>query len=276
MHFRGGDAERGAYLGLPTLAIVAWHGIRTWRSATTRLLLALLGTAALVTLGTGVAVRGRVRLWLPWSLVARAPVFDNVLPVRIALFCSLAAAVIVAIWTASRRGWTSWALPLLAVAALVPAVWRADYRMHPERWAFFTDGTYKTACIQRNENVAIFPFGFWGNSMLWQAETGFWFRMAEGYLLPDPPPANLADPLIRKLTYTTENPTVPEILGFVRRKQVDRILSVDIYTHPNGTQMHRFGQVQDEGGVLIAPACGYPTLQKGIHPTPPHPAAATG
>jgi hypothetical protein len=275
VHFRGSDAERGAYLGLPTLAIVAWYAIGTRRSETTRLLVALLGTAALVTLGTGIAVRGRIRLWLPWSEMARAPLLDNVLPVRIALFCSLAAAVIVAIWTASSRGLLSWALPALAVAALVPAVWRADYRMHPERWAFFTTGFYKT-CIPRNENVAIFPFGFWGSSMLWQAETGFWFRMAEGYLLPNPPAANLADPVVRKLTYTTENPTMAELIGFVKRKQVDRILSVEIYVHPNGTQMHRFGPVNGGGGVLVAPACGYPSLQRGIHPTPPHPKTAEG
>ncbi len=270
IHFRGSDTERGAYLGLPTVAIVAWYAVRRWRLPTTRLLLALLGTAALVTLGTGVAVRGRIRLWLPWSVVARAPIFDNVLPVRIALFSSLAAAVIVALWTASRRGWIAWALPLLAMAALLPAFWRTDFRMHPERWAFFTDGAYK--CFPQNENVAVFPFGFWGNSMLWQAESGFWFRMAGGYLLPDPPAANLADPTVRELTYTDQFPTIPEILAFARNKKVDRIFSVDVYVHPNGTQMHRFGAVQNVGGVLIAPACGYPSLQKGVHPTPPHPA----
>ena len=57
-----------------------------------------------------------------------------------------------------------------------------------------------------------------------------------------------------------------EILGMARRKHVGRILSVDIYTHPDGHQMHRFGEVQDLGGVLVSPACGYPSMQKGIHP----------
>ena len=31
------------------------------------------------------------------------------------------------------------------------------------------------------------------------------------------------------------------------------------------------GQVNGSPGVYVAPACGYPSLQKGIHPTPPHP-----
>ena len=207
---------------------------------------------------------------LPWNALVCLPLLDNVLPVRIALFASLATAVIVALWTASRRGWSSRMLPALAVAALVPAVWHSDYRTVPERWPFFTDGLYKV-CIPRNENVAIFPYGFWGNSMLWQAESGFWFRMAEGYLRPKPPPAFLADPTVTELTFTTDNPKPPQILAFARNKQVDRILSVLIYPHPSSNQMHRFGAVQLLGGVLVSPACGYPSLRQGVHPTSAHP-----
>src|SRR5581483_8222012 len=55
----------------------------------------------------------------------------------------------------------------LAVFSLAPAVWRIAYRDIPERWPFFTEGLYKT-CIPRGENVAVFPFGVLGNSMLWQ------------------------------------------------------------------------------------------------------------
>ena len=36
--------------------------------------------------------------------------------------------------------------------------------------------------------------------------------------------------------------------------------------------MHRFGAVQLDGGVLVAPACGYPSLQKAVMPTSAHPA----
>jgi hypothetical protein len=138
--------------------------------------------------------------------------------------------------------------------------------VHPERWAFFTQKQYEI-CFPKNENVAIFPFGAWGASTLWQAESGFYFRMPEGYLAPTPPAKNLAsDPLIRLMTYTLENPTPAEIIAFAKNKKVDRILSVDIYVHPSGTQMRRFGEVQLLGGVQVSPACGYPSMQKGIHP----------
>lgn len=269
-NFPSSDAERGAYLGLPTLAIGAWYAISRRRSPAGRFLVLAFAVAVLSTLGTELQIRGRSVVSLPWKLLADVPLFDNVLPVRLAMFGSLAAAVIVASWAASRRGWSAWLLPMLAVAALIPAFWHSDYRTVPERWPFFTDGFYKL-CLPRNENVAIFPFGFWGSSMLWQAESGFWFRMADGYLRPKPPPASLSDPTVQKLTYTTDNPTPREIIAFARNKQVDRILSVVVYVHPSGNQMHRFGTVQDAGGVLVAPACGYPSLRTGVHPTSAHP-----
>jgi len=268
-HFPSNDAERGAYLGIPTLVIVVLWFIRGRRSATVRLQTVLLLVAAIVTLGTALTVRGESKVGLPWGFIARLPIFDNVLPARISLFCALGAAVIVASWSAQARGIRSWLLPTLAVASLVPAVWHADYVLRPERWSFFTHGTYK--CIPEGENLAIFPFGFWGNSLLWQAETGFRFRLAEGYLQPNPPAANLADPFVQKLTYTTENPTVADLIGFVRRKQVDRVISVGIYAHPNATQLHRLGILQaDNAGIYWVPGCGYPSLRAGIHPTDPH------
>jgi hypothetical protein len=268
--FRGNDAERGAYIGLPTLAIACWYFVDASRSAVRRFLLAALAVAVLLTLGTELVVEGSSVFPLPWKEIAGRPLFNNVLPARFAAYVSLTAAVIVAFWTASRRGVLSWALPALAVAALVPAFWLPDFRSHPERWPFFTTSAYK-GCIPKNENVAIFPFGYKDDSMLWQAESGFWFRMPEGYLAPDPPAANIDhDPVIQMLSYTLADPTPDQIVGLVQRKKIDRIVSVVIYVHPNGTEMHRFGQVQFIGGVSIAPACGYPSLQKGIEPSPPY------
>ena len=267
-HFRGNDAEAGAYLGIPTLVIVAWFALGARRSAAAALPARRARGRAVLTLGTGLVVKGHIEAWLPWR-ARRGPAARSTTSSRrvSASTSSLVAAVIVALWTASRHGWARWVLPALAVAAIVPDVTKAYWTVHPERWAFFTDKTYRI-CFPKNENVAIFPFGFWGDSMLWQAESGFWFRMPEGYLAPDPPDKNLkSDPLIRMATYTLENPTPIEIIAFAKNKKVDRIVSVKIYIHPNGHEMRHFGQVQDSGGVLVSPACGYPSMQKGIHPS---------
>ena len=66
-----------------------------------RYLLAALAAAVILTLGTGLVVEGQLEFWLPWHAVARLPVLDNVLPARLALYASLAAALIVALWTGS-------------------------------------------------------------------------------------------------------------------------------------------------------------------------------
>lgn len=177
--------------------------------------------------------------------------------------------MIVALWAATRRGWARWLLPALAVLAIVPDLTHAFWQVHPERWQFFTSKTYKI-CFPRDQNVAIFPFGSWDASTLWQAESGFYFRMPGGYLAPTPPAKNLAsDPVIQMLTYTLANPNPDEIIAFARNKKVDRIISVAIYVHPSGSEMRQFGQVQESGGVLISPACSYPSMQKGIHPAAP-------
>ncbi len=270
-HFRGNNSEEGAYLGIPTLAIVVWYAFSARRSAVTRFLLAGLALAVLLTLGTELVVKGQNELWLPWDEVARLPIFDNVLPARFVLYASLAAAVIVAVWTAGRRGIAHWLLPALAVAALVPDLSRAYYVVHPERWGFFTTGTYK-ACIPKNENLLILPYGANDDSTLWQAETGFWFRMPEGYLTPRPPEKFAAnDPLVQQSANPYYVPSIPDILAFVHRKKVDRVASVVIYVPPTGEQMHSFGVLYGGGGMYVAPGCGYPSLQEGIHPTPPHP-----
>jgi hypothetical protein len=258
--FRGNAAEAGAYLGIPTLVIIAWFALGARKSPIARYLLVALAATAILTLGTGLTVADHTYRGLPWKFLARVPPFNNVLPTRFSAYLALIAAVIVALWTASRHGWTRWVIPALAVAAIVPDLTKAYWTTHPERWAFFTDKTYKI-CFPKNESIAIFPFGFWGSSTLWQAESGFWFRMPEGYLEPRPPEKNLkSDPLIRLVTDTDENPTASLIVAFARNKKVDRIVSVKIYVHPNGHEMRRFGPVQDTGGVLVSPACGYPSL----------------
>ena len=269
-HFRGNDSEAGSYLGIPTLVIVVWFAFGARRSAVARYLLVALAVAAILMLGTGFVVKGHVEFWLPYREIASLPIFNNVLPARFAVYASLAAGVIVALWTAARHDWVRWVLPALAVAALVPDMSRGWFVTHPERLAFFTSGAYKL-CIKKNENVAIFPFGFRGDSTLWQAETGFWFRMPEGYLAPSPPASDIDDdPLIQMETYTYDNPTPAQIIRFVHQEKVDRIVSVITNANPNGTQMHRFGQLQVVDDVYVAPGCGYASMQEVIQPSPPH------
>jgi hypothetical protein len=188
--FLGNDAEAGAYLGFPTLAIVGLYAWRRRRTPGGRFLVGSFAVAALAALGTALHVAGERVVSLPYGLLARLPLFNNVLPVRYALYASLAAAVMVAAWAASPgRTWLRVLLPALAVVALFPHFGKVPYLGHgywhiePERPRFFADGLYRT-CLREDENLLVIPYGQRGESMLWQAESDFYFRQAGGYISP--------------------------------------------------------------------------------------------
>ena len=253
--FRGGSPEAGAYLGIPTLVIIAWYATSARRSTVARYLLAALAVGVILTLGTAIVVRNQTEFWLPLHAVAGFPVLDNVLPARLALYVSLIAAVIVALWTAHRTGWARWLLPALAVAALAPDLSRAYYVVHPARLSFFTDDLYKR-CVPQNENLLIFPYGVRGDSTLWQAETNFWFRIPEGYLRPGAPAHFVNDPFVQAELFESGTARIDQILVFVHGKHVDRIASVESDKTPTRAQIRQLGTLSSRGGMYIAPGCG--------------------
>jgi len=264
------DYERGLYLGLPALAIVLLLAIRARRSAAVRWLLAELVLAIVFASGSALHVDGRRMFALPWRLVARAGTLDNLEPARFALYAALASAVAVALWIGGSRGRIfsrPAVLPALAVAALVPAVFlHGSWARAPQRWPFFTDKLYEL-CIPKGETLAIFPFGRWGDSMLWQAESGFRFDLAEGDAGRDTYPQTFVfTPVAAELQFEFPDkvPTMGQLSAFAKTHRVDRFVSVQIDDppdgYPTGSEMNAFRPVQYLGGVVVAPACGYDSL----------------
>jgi hypothetical protein len=92
---------------------------------------------------------------------------------------------VVALWAASSRAPRRLriALPVLAVAAVLPSLWSGVWHRDATRVGFFADGTYKL-CLGPDDVVLMLPSPAWNDSMLWQAEAGYGFRMAMGYLSP--------------------------------------------------------------------------------------------
>jgi hypothetical protein len=282
-HFPGYLEEQGSYLSVPLLLILVLLAVRKRRSPGIRFLLAGFILTLVLAAGTALTVEGHRVVGFPWALLASSPGFNNVLPERMAVYAALTAAVGVALWIASTavgRLSSHWLLPTLAVASVVPAFWHVPYTAVPDRPAFFAQGLFK--CIPRGETVAIFPFGRWGDSTLWQAESDFWFNMTEGNLTHDNAPANFVfRPVVSTLTFqfldVTSRPTMAQLRAFTVSQHVDRVVSEEqdsdypfgTQAYPNETQMRAFGAVQAIGGVYVAPACGHTSLTgdtRGDHP----------
>ena len=203
--FLGNDSENGAYLGLPCLAIVAWFVWSKRRTPTARFLAIMLAFGLVLELGFSLHVAGTSYVSLPWSKVGNLPVLNSVLPVRYSLFVALGAAVAVASWAAagSAPRLARAILPALAVVAIAPSLWNSEWHEHPSRPAFFSSGTY-VKCLVPGENVLVLPFPYWSGAMLWQAESNFDFRLADGYI--STVPTGLPDYAYAEQLATTNEP----------------------------------------------------------------------
>ena len=183
--FVGNTAENGAYLGMPLIAILLLFAWTKRRSAEARLLTLLLALGVLCELGTALYTRGDRHLALPWRLVSGLPGFDNVLPVRLAVYVALAASVAAAWWAGSTDAprWARAGLVTAALVAIAPAFWLDAWHTRPNRPAFFSAGLYKHY-LKPNDTILLLPYPSLSGGMLWQAEAGFRFRVADVSLSP--------------------------------------------------------------------------------------------
>jgi hypothetical protein len=109
------------------------------------------------------------------------PVLRLAIPGRFVLYAWLAIAVAVSYWLSqpshSRVRWGAFAVSALFLAPNVAARWgtRLD---EPA----LLRGTSLAREVPPRSTVLALPFGIAGNSMYWQVEAGFRFRLAGGYL----------------------------------------------------------------------------------------------
>jgi hypothetical protein len=162
--------------GLPLLVIIALF----WREAgaPSRLLVAMLAAALLASLGP--------QLWfgahftsvvMPWVVMLAVPLLKGALPVRFALYATLALALIAALWVArGGRGRAAAALLAWALTVAAPHVSRPAPLLD-----FFRPGRLE-AVLGASARVLILPGPTEDNSAFWQAENGFGFAQVTGDL----------------------------------------------------------------------------------------------
>jgi hypothetical protein len=183
---RGSNTE--GYLGLPLVALIVTFLWRQRRSRAAWVAGLSLLVAAACTLGNWVVVRGhRTSIPAPWLVLGKLPILRYAIPVRLALFVALPAAVIVAMFLSEASGRASgvttgrawrWGLALLAMAFIVPDLGNPAWDTPIHDPAFFAGGTYRRY-LQPADNVLTIPA--WGPNERWQADAGFSFKLADGY-----------------------------------------------------------------------------------------------
>jgi hypothetical protein len=245
-----------SYLGLGLIVLIIVHVWQTRRSRVTLLLLISLLAALVCALGKQLILRGhKTDIPGPWALLSKLPVLHYAIPIRLAVFAVLPAALIVALWLSrepirSRAGMWRWALALLAVAFIVPDVGNQAWNTPMKDPAFFADGTYK-AYLKPSDHVLTIPA--WGPNSRWQADTGFRFQLADGYAgNPFPPPYTRFATWNTLLTGHTNPDSAAELRRFVRAKGVTAIVVDE--TMP-GPWRRLFGSLGvrpvSRGGVLV-------------------------
>jgi hypothetical protein len=225
--FTGNLAETEVYVGIVLAAVLARFAITRWAATATRILVVMLGLVVVLMLGPHLHVAGRPTVPLPWNWLDRLPLLGRVAPVRMAAFMYLVVSVMVALWLGrtvpGRLGAAKWAVALLAVLTLVPnvgsGVWRGVTRNPP----FFRAGLYRSV-IPRDSIVLPVPFAQWDSSMLWQAETGFRFRIADGYVGALLPPGFAADLGSPPLSQPSGEPQPAVLRHFLAARRVSTVL----------------------------------------------------
>lgn len=175
------------YFGIPLLLLLILFLVTERRKRRTWMIAAGLVITLALSAGGSLAVFGaRV---LPWRLVSAVPVLDRAQPGRLTGYAFLLSGVAVALWLARPdRGWrrpARWVLAGLAVLAIVPNltgnVWARRVPVPP----LLSAGAYHRY-LSPGETVWAVD-SFHSRQMVWQAETGFSFRLAGGFFGVTPP-----------------------------------------------------------------------------------------
>lgn len=217
-----------AYVGIGAIVLLLGFALTEWRRRETWALLAFVGIVAILSMGPILHVSGMNHGRLPGSLLAKAPLIQSAIPARFGAYTALAIGVIAAIWLArasGRFGWVRWAIALVAAAMILPA---APHHSPPATFpTFFSSDTVRQV-IHPGENVYAITYER-GDELVWQQDSGYWFKLAEGYLGPLPPELRTG-PEARGLNMKQKTVVVPvpgEFGTWIRQHQVSVVILDD-------------------------------------------------
>jgi hypothetical protein len=226
--FTGNLSENTAYFGPPLLVMFLVFAISYWHESAARLLILSLFSVCLISLGPALHILGQPTISLPWTVASYLPLIDQALPVRFSLYSFLIAAVITALYLNDpKQGYTArCVLGSLIFLFSVPSVgyFRSENVSKVDTPVFFSTEIYRSY-LRRDDTVLVLPFAYLGNSMLWQAQTEMYFRMAEGHIDGEPPRDFLAWPVVEDLlTNKIGTDFAAQLKAFLGAKQINAIV----------------------------------------------------
>jgi hypothetical protein len=272
VRFSGNVSEQVGYLGIPLVASVLIYTVTRWRQPVTRFLVSMLAVVLVASVGPTLRVRGSDIVTFPWRALIHLPLVKYVLPSRLMLYAFLVVAVMAALWLARPNGppgrapsrshrarrptlepsWAKWWIVLLGVVLLLPNLSYPAWRTSIDTPPFFADGLFR-ASLRPGATIVVIPYAFRGDSMLWQAQAGFGFRMAEGYVSVVVPPEFARWPIMKTfLTGELVPDAEGELRAFLHDKGVEAIVVVQGWVGP-WAQLFRPVDPHPEriGGVVL-------------------------
>jgi hypothetical protein len=142
----------------------------------------MLGAAILCLGGELLVGRQHTGVPLPWDLIGELPALAHALPGRFVVYLWLGAAVCIALWLdrPSARP-ARWVGMVLIAVSLTPNLSAGLWGTRVDRPALLSSPALAQV-VPRGATVLALPFGSEGNSMYWQVQSGFEFRLAGGYV----------------------------------------------------------------------------------------------
>ena len=248
--------EDAGYVGIGVLAVLIAYAITERHHRETWALLSFVAVGSVLSLGAHLFIGGRQLFWLPGALLYHFPLIKNATAQRFPAYTALAIGVIVAIWLARANGgwgWARWTLVLVAGALLLPTTSPHQPVRLP---AFFEDGTFRDV-LRPDENVLVLPKER-GDEMLWQASSGFWFRMPQGYI-------GKVSETLREDLLGRRTPTAAALASILTAKRVDAVLLEDRERTRFAPLLRSVGllPVYEGGGVSVWRRSGGPAPSPG-------------
>jgi hypothetical protein len=201
--FTGNISEESGYVGVPLLGVALWFVLTRRRTFAGKVLGAMLALTAVMSMGPRLHIAGIATVTMPWRVAEHLPLLNQALPGRIFLYTTLALAIVTAMWFSSThiRLWAraSIAATLILSLAPKPSVFWSEHANHHMIPRFFSSGLYQQY-LAKGEIIAVPPsdWGAGSEAMVWQAETGMYFRLATGYL-PFAPASTFEWPIVTAL-----------------------------------------------------------------------------